>query len=50
MLELFAARKRKNLYKVFLFELVKETKQGLKQNMARVLAKTALLEVGFFFF
>lgn len=44
VLELFAARKRKNLCKVFLFELVKETKQGLKQNMARVLAKTALLE------
>lgn len=45
VLELFAARKRQTFYKSFFYELLKETKQSLKQNMGRILAKTALLEV-----
>jgi len=47
VLELFAARKRQTYYKSFFYELLKETKQSLKQNMARVLAKTALLQVSY---
>lgn len=44
VLELMAAKKKFSLYKAVLFELMKNSRTSLKQNMARILAKSALLE------